>query len=353
MMTKTGRRSDGATLQDVAQAAGVSVMTVSRVVSGSAPVSDEKRARVMVAVDSLGYQVNLAARTARMGKVKVGLVYSNPSPAYLSAFLVGAMKQCSQCGVQLLLVQVDEASNQRQAIAKLTSHGIDGMLVPPPLCDSTAVLKQFYQLGLPTVAVATGRPVPEVSAVRIDDYAGALNMTRHLLALGHTDIAFIKGDPGHTPAHLRYQGFCDGMAEAGHKVAPERVAQGMFTYRSGLDAARQLLGRASRPSAIFASNDDMAAAVIAIAHGMHLQVPQDLSVCGFDDTPVATAVWPALTTIHQPIADMARSAVELLLDQVRRQRDGAAPIVHHNVMPYTLMQGESCAPPCAFGKSGS
>jgi LacI family transcriptional regulator len=339
------RGLSGATVYDVARVAGVSAMTVSRVVNGSTHVSDLTREKVMKAVESLNYQVNFAARAARIGTLRVGLLYSNPSASFLSAFLVGAMDQCSQSGAQLILELCDDLRSQRSAIDKLIASGADGILVPPPLCDSKAALKQLDQIGMPTVAVATARPAAGVSAVRIDDYDGALTMTRYLLSLGHTDIGFITGDPKHTPAQLRHQAFLDAMAEAGLGVAPERVAKGMFTYRSGLVAARQLLGHATRPTAIFASNDDMAAATIAVAHGMHLQLPGQLAVCGFDDTPIATTVWPELTTIHQPIGDMARSAVDLLLEQIRRRRVGEPKQVHHKLLPYTLVQRESSSTP--------
>lgn len=341
---QTDRSQNGATIYDVARVAGVSAMTVSRVINGNAHVSDVTRDKVTVAAASLNYQVNFAARAARVGTLGVGLLYSNPSSAYLSAFLVGAMEQCSQSGGQLILERCDDMRSQRSAIARLIANGADGILVPPPLCDSKSALKQLDQIGMPTVAIATGRPLAGVSAVRIDDYEGAMAMMRYLLARGHTDIAFVQGDPLHTPALLRYQAYQDAMAQAGLKVAPERVAPGLFTYRSGLSAARQLLGRKTRPSAIFAANDDMAAAVIAVAHGLHLQVPEDLVVCGFDDTPVATTVWPELTTIHQPIGDMARAAVDLLIEQIRRRRAGGPVVAQHKLLPFTLIARESSDP---------
>lgn len=334
----------GATVYDVARVAGVSAMTVSRVLNGSTHVSDLTRQKVTAAIASLNYQVNLAARAARIGTQRVGLLYSNPSAAFLSAFLVGAMDQCSQHGAQLILENCGDVRSQRRAIDKLIANGADGILVPPPLCDAKATLRHLDEINMPTVAVNTARPSAAVSAVRIDDYDAALTMTRHLLARGHRDIAFIMGDPKHTPAQLRYQAFMDGMEQAGLAVPPNRIAQGMFTYRSGLDAARMLLAEKKRPSAIFASNDDMAAAVISVAHGMHLDVPKDLSVCGFDDTPVATTVWPELTTIHQPIGDMARAAVDLVLEQIRRRRTGEPRFVQHKLMPYTLVIRESDAP---------
>jgi LacI family transcriptional regulator len=338
---KSGTQGMGATIYDVAAVAGVSAMTVSRVLNGNAHVSDATREKVMAAIESLNYQVNTAARAARVGTLGVGLLYSNPSSAYLSAFLVGAMAQCTQRGGQLILEQCEDQRSQRAAIDRLIAAGADGILVPPPLCDNKAALKQLDKIGVPTVAIATGRPLPGVSAVRIDDYQGALEMMRYLFSIGHKDIAFIQGDPKHTPAELRYQAYLDAMAQQGLPVRAERVAPGLFTYRSGLDAARRLLTQAVRPTAIFASNDDMAAAVVAVAHGLHLQVPEDLAVCGFDDTPVATAVWPELTTIHQPIGDMARAAVDLLLDQIRRRRNGDAPLAQHKLLPFTLITRES------------
>jgi LacI family transcriptional regulator len=196
-------------------------------------------------------------------------------------------------------------------------------------------------MGLPTLAVATARPSPEVNAVRIDDYDGACTMTKYLLSKGHTDIAFIKGDPEHTPAQLRFQAFMDTLHAAGLDVAAQRVAQGMFTYRSGLQAARELLSHKTRPTAIFAANDDMAAAAIAVAHGMQLQVPADIAIAGFDDTPVATTVWPELTTIHQPIGDMGRIAVEVLVQQIKARRAGEPIAPQHRLLPFTLEVRES------------
>ncbi|MEO7493817.1 MAG: LacI family DNA-binding transcriptional regulator [Massilia sp.] len=349
---KQGERgAAGATMYDVARVAGVSAMTVSRVINNNANVADATRAKVLAVIDSLNYQVNLAARAARTGTSCVGLLYSNPSAAFLSSFVVGAMEQCSKSGAQLILEHCPDSRSQRSAIDRLIANGADGILVPPPLCDSLSALKHLDQIGMPTVAIATGKPSARMSAVRINDYEAALTMTRYLLSLGHTDIGFIKGDPKHTPAQLRYKAFVDAMAIAGLEVPPSRVTQGMFTYRSGLEAARELLGKTRRPTAIFASNDDMAATVVAVAHGMQLEVPRDLSVCGFDDTPVATTVWPELTTIHQPIGDMARAAVELVLDLMRRRRADEAKSVEHKLMPYTLIRRESCAGPAPARRS--
>ncbi|MEO7578529.1 MAG: LacI family DNA-binding transcriptional regulator [Massilia sp.] len=330
-----------ATLYDVARLAGVSAMTVSRVINDNPSVNAPMRERVMEAVATLKYEVNQAARAARSGMTRVGLLYSNPSAAFLSEFLIGAMGQCARHGVQLILEHCDGVRSQQVALDKLIAGGVHGILVPPPLCDSPAFLKRMAALVTPIVAIASARPAAGISAVRIDDYGAARTMMEHLFAGGHRDIAFVKGNPRHTPAQLRYQAYLDAMGEAGIRVAPRRVAEGLFTYRSGLAAARELLTGPKRPSAVFASNDDMGAAVIAVAHGLRMRVPQDLVVCGFDDTPIATTVWPELTTIRQPIGDMARAAIDIVFEQIVRRRNDLPVSARHSVLPYALVGRES------------
>ena len=146
-------------------------------------------------------------------------------------------------------------------------------------------------------------------------------MTEHLIAMGHRRIGFIRGHE--SDREPRYEGFQAAMTQAGLAIDPGLIQQGYFTYRSGLEAAEKLLSRKSPPTAIFASNDDMAAAAVSVAHRRGLDVPRDLSVVGFDDTPTATTVWPN-STVRQPIAAMAGSAIELLLRSIRQRKDGEA-----------------------------
>jgi LacI family transcriptional regulator len=213
------------------------------------------------------------------------------------------------------------------------------------LSDSDAVFGFLERKGVQALSFATAELRPDRSAVIINDFDGARMMTQHLLALGHRDIAFVQGDPAHSPAPRREAGFRQAMAEGGQQVRPERIAPGYFTYRSGLAAARQLLESHDRPTAVFAANDDMAAAVAAVAHGLGLSIPGDLSIAGFDDTPVASTVWPELTTIRQPIADMASAAVEIMTDMVRRVRLAEKPQPQHRFMALSLIERASTAPP--------
>src|SRR6202012_5889136 len=209
-------------------------------------------------------------------------------------------------------------------------------------CDSEEALKGMEEAGLQAVLVASGRPRAGLCAVSIHDFEASRAMTRHLLSLGHRLIAFINGHPNQTASGQRFRGFIEAMTEAGLSVGTDQVAQGYFTYRSGLEAAEKLLDT-FRPTAIFASNDDMAAATMAMAHRKGLDVPGDLSVAGFDDTPLATTVWPELTTVRQPIAEMAREAVRMLIEQIRGRRGGTNPQVVHKLQKFTLVKRDSTA----------
>ena len=231
-----------------------------------------------------------AAEALIANAVRIGLLYSNPSAAYLSEFLVGSLEQSSLSGCQLVIEKCDGPNTERAAIEKLVRTGADGVILPPPLCDSEEALHAVADADIPAVVVATGRPAPGLSAVSIDDFEAAHSMTRRLLALGHTRIGFIMGHPNQTASEQRYKGFVAGMEEAGLKPDPRLVAQGYFTYRSGFDAAERLLSQKVRPTAVFASNDDMAAGAVASAHRLGLEVPEKLTVVGFDDTAMASSV---------------------------------------------------------------
>lgn len=334
------------TIHDVARHAGVSPMTVSRVVNDDSKVRDATRAKVAASIKTLNYRPNLAARSlASADAICVGLLYSNPSAAYLSEFLVGCLEQSSVSGCQLMIEKCDDPKSERAAIAKLANAGADGVILPPPLCDSEDAFKAARDADLPAVVVATGNPKPKLSAVRIKDFEAAYAMTQRLIALGHSRIGFIMGHPNQTASEQRFKGFAAAMEEAGLEVSAKMVAQGYFTYRSGLDAAELLLRAPRRPTAIFASNDDMAAATVAVAHRLGLDVPRDVTVTGFDDTPLATTVYPALTTVRQPIAEMAREAVKLLTEQVRRKRAGETQQKIEKLLDFTIVPREFTAPP--------
>jgi LacI family transcriptional regulator len=359
-VSKPARRSrrrlrGGITIKDVARRAGVSPMTVSRVVNGSEYVSNSTREAVLRAVRELGYSPNLAARSLASERAeRLGLLYGNPSSAYLSEFLVGALDAATRQGVQLVLEKCELTPvASRRAVRRLLAGAVVGVVLPPPLCESPVVRAELKAAHLPVVTVAAGRPAADTMCVRIDDYSAALEMTRYLISLGHERLAFIKGHPNQSASEERWLGFSAALTEANLAQRGERppalMEQGFFSFRSGLDAARKLLAAEPPPTAIFASNDDMAAAVIAEAHRRGLDVPRDLTVVGFDDTLIASTIWPELTTIQQPIARMAAEAIELLIAAVRRVRRSAGEPAHrlHRLMPHALIARQSAAAPRA------
>jgi LacI family transcriptional regulator len=335
------RQKSAPTIADVAAYAGFAPMTVSRVINGESNVREETREAVQAAIAKLKYSPNLAARSlAGAEQVRIGLLYSNPSSAYLSEFLVGSLEQARLSHVQLVVEKCD-VKQQEQVVNDLLAGGIDGIVLPPPLCDSKRIHAVLTKAGALAVAVASARPRAGLLAVRIDDHAAAVAMTRHILSLGHKRIGFIIGNPNQTASAQRFAGYRAALAEAGIPIDKTLISQGLFTYRSGLKAAEQLLTLAKPPTAVFASNDDMGAATVTVAHRHQLDVPKDLTVCGFDDTEFARSIWPELTTIRQPIADMARAAVLLLVQKIRAHRAGEDEELQHALLEFTLVRRDS------------
>jgi len=302
-------------------------------------------------VKKLNYSPNTAARSLAAGEAThIGMLYANPSAAYLSQFLIGALHAARRAGCHLVIesCESEDADEQAEVTRRFATSDVEGVVLPPPLSESQPIIAELAAIGIPVVTVAMGTPHEDSLNVRIDDFAAAAEMTRYLLSLGHRRIGFIKGHPNHIASHDRARGFATALREYGVDPDEAPVEQGYFTYRSGLAASERLLSRPSPPSAIFASNDDMAAAAISVAHRRGLTVPGDLSVVGFDDTSLATTVWPELTTVKQPISAMAEAALELLLADLRGRRSGAD---RHSgaerVLEHELIVRESSAAPGA------
>lgn len=347
MVRTTLRPRSSVTIAEVARRAGVSPMTVSRALNDPDSVAEPRRTAVLRAIKALNYSPNPAARALAGGSpVRVVLFYDNPSAAYLSTFLLGSIEEVQRRHAQLTIIKC-RAGTEKKAVRELVAIGADGVLLPPPLCDSARLHAAIHAANLSAVSIAGGARFADMPSVRIDDCAAAAAMTRHLLALGHRRIGFIAGNPDQVASAERTCGYRSAMAEAGVPADDALIAPGLFTYRSGMDACEALLGLADPPTAIFASNDDMAAAAVAVAHRRHLDVPADLTVCGFDDTEMARSIWPELTTIHQPISEMAGAATALLIENIRGRRRAGAPAPGLHRFPFRLVRRDSDAPPRA------
>lgn len=333
-------------MADVARMAGVSEMTVSRVMNHSDKVHEDTRNKVAQAMAALSYAPNQLARgLAGARPIRAGFMYSYPTGPYLTEFLRGLLAAATLNNIQLVVEKCELGQSPAAPTQRMLAQQLDGMILPPPLCDMLAITDPVLAAGIPLVAVACGPIDPRINAIMIDDRQAAYDMTRHLLRLGHRRIGFITGNPEQSVTKPRLDGYRAALQECGGDMARELVVPGMFHYRSGLEAAETLLALAERPSAVFASNDDMAAGVVAVAHKMGLDVPGDLTVVGFDDTALATTIWPELTTVHQPIADMAEMAVRCLVEQVKQIRQRKAPLVQQQVVEFTLIRRQSDAAP--------
>jgi LacI family transcriptional regulator len=214
---------------------------------------------------------------------------------------------------------------------------VAGAILPAPLCEDATLVAALRAEGIAVVTIAPGRAHADTLCVRIDEYAAAHELTRHLLALGHRRIGFIRGNPNESASEERWHGFEAALRGAGIDTSKVHVEQGFCTYRSGHEAARTLLSMGRVPTAIVASNDDMAAAVIAEAHRRRIDVPGSLSVVGFGDSPAACNIWPELTTIRQPVTEMATEAVNLLIEAIRSARSDRQPQDPCRVLSHTLV----------------
>lgn len=342
-MAGSGRRgSQAITMQAVAERAGVSIMTVSNVLGNKQNVRQSTRDRVMAAVRELNYIPNLAARSlAGRSVTRIGLLYRNIENAFLSSILVGALDATTRLGAQLLLRRLDsgdpaEIAQQMQALVDSGAHAI---LIVPPYCEIANRHGLTKNFEVPIVALSPGADLPNDHCVRIDDFAAARDMTAYLIGLGHRDIGFIRGGTGHLIHRTRCDGYKAAIEEAGLDVQSHLIADGDLSFESGLTAGETLLGRAQRPTAIFASNDDMAAAVVSLAHRRGLQIPRDLSVVGFDDTPIAVKIWPSLTTIRQPGAEISTVATTQAVALARGE--ATANNISNIYLPYELILRES------------
>lgn len=316
-----------ATIIQVAELAGVSIKTVSRVTNDEPNVRPELRQRVRGAVQTLGYHPmqcarGLAARRSRL----LGLVYDNPSPSYLIRVQHAAQQCCQEHGMRLLLHPCDHTNPTLAGeLIRLASHlRLEGLVLVPPVSHDCTVIRALVAAHVEVALLAPARAPRGTCAVQIDDEHAAEVLTGHLIARGHRHIGFVRGHPDHEATRARLAGHHRAMRRAGLRAPDTLVVDGDFTFGSGRSAGARLLDRHARLTAIVASNDDMAAGVLAAAHDRGLAVPAALAVCGFDDTPLASMTWPPLTTMHQPITEAAETATRMLIRRIRGERAGRA-----------------------------
>jgi LacI family transcriptional regulator len=331
-----------ATISDVAREAGVSIKTVSRVINGEPYVTEATRGRVLETMRELGYVANVSAQRLAKGRARaIGFVFHNPSWQYIGTALQGVLAAAQAAGYETVMHPCNiEDPAECENVVQLTRQGkVDGLVITPPCDVVESMMDALADLRVPFVRMTPCDRCGGLPFVCADDYGGARAMTQHLLELGHRRIGFVVGSSIQVASGHRLEGYRDALLAAGLEYDAGLVKQGDFNYPSGLQAGRELLQLAARPTAIFASNDDMAAGALAAAHERSLSVPRELSVAGFDDTPLSWQLSPALTTVHQPVYESALLATEILIGWL----NGDAPAQAANVLPTWLVRRESTA----------
>jgi len=314
MMTNTTKTP---TINDVAALAGVSKRTVTRVINNSSKVKEATRVKVNKVIEELNYAPSRQARgLAASRSFLIGLVYDVPT-LFINDIQKDILEIIEDEGYELV-VHACHFPNKRLAedITRFVNRAnLDGIIVLPPVSDLDGLGKELEKAGCRYVRV-TSEISDETSKLVVTDYLSAISdMTRHLVDLGHRDIGFISGPNEHLSSHKRHEAFVQALASQGLDLPDEMFAEGAYTFDSGMIAARDLLSRKRRPTAIFAANDEMAFGVLRVAYQMGVKVPEDLSLVSFDGTPFSSFAVPTLSTILRRTGPMARLATQKLLAQ--------------------------------------
>jgi len=335
---------------DVARHAGVSLKTVSRVLNNEPHVQSALREKVRDAVRELGYVPSASARSLRSNRTySIHLFSHSLRSNFVNSVQFGALQTCQVAGYRMVVTMLDQAKvtdmdKLRAWFLTLVNSGRpDGVILVPPMSNDAEISQVMSEMGIPVVRIGPNDIDDGGGTVTIDDRAAAREATNHLLNLGHTRIAFVRGKEDQDSTHVRFKGFSESLEAAGVSLEPSLVKPGLFDFESGLAAGNDLLSLpvSKRPTAVFAANDHMAAGVLVAALKAGIQVPDELSIIGFDDSEIAETMWPALTTVRQPLYEFGSQAMDMLI-QVSGKKSKATG--ETKVLPYELVKRQSTGP---------
>lgn len=307
------------TIRSVAEEAGVSIGTVSKVINDSGKISEKTRKKVFQAMQKLNYKPDAAAASLRGKRTKlIGLLVPDISNPFYAGIARSIEDRSHEVGLNVMLCSTDNnTEKERNYLALLTSQRVDGLVVASAF-RSTVLLQETIERGIPSVLIASEIPQLSINTVTVDDYKGGYLATSHLLDLGHKEIAIISENVRSNEPRLA--AYKDSMREAGIDVKPEYIMKTEATIQKGYECAKKLLLLDEKPTAIFACNDLLAAGVIQAAKELELDLPRELSVVGFDNTVLSTTTAPMLTTVSQPIKQMGAKVVDLLLQEMEESK---------------------------------
>ncbi|CAD7377628.1 LacI family DNA-binding transcriptional regulator [Xanthomonas arboricola] len=345
------------TIKDVAERAKVSLKTVSRVINNEPSVMQATRARVLRAIADLDYEPDPSARNLRSGTpFVIGLVYDNPNPYHIIGIQNGVLAACRETGFGLQIHPCDSTSPLlAEELAEWVQRSrLAGVVLTAPMSERSELMAGLAARGIKSVRIIAATDDPgDGPCVYIDDRAAAYEITEHLVQLGHQRIGFLWGGPQHRSSGERYAGYEAALKDYGITLDKHLVIPGDYTFDDGFRGARRLLSLREPPTAIFGSNDEIAAGVLAAAKSTGMNVPYQLSIAGFEDSPFSRQSWPALTTAKQATDDIARHAARLLISQLRSDAydDQPAQLQNRGFVPQLVVRGSTAPAQTPSAKS--
>ncbi|MDO6477755.1 LacI family DNA-binding transcriptional regulator [Alteromonas sp. 1_MG-2023] len=319
------------TIKDVAELAGVSFKTVSRVVNKEPNVSEETVEKVQAAIRQLNYRPNPAARNLASDKsYSIAYVYDNPNAYYVIDMQKGLLRECRNNDYDLL-IHPCETSNEdvvSDILQMATRSNLAGLILSPPLSEMPELLNQIVHSGLPFVGIVSGVAPFGIQGkwLCIDDFQAACDIVNHLIHQGHKRIGFISGNRNHRSTLERERGYLDALENYRLDTSAELRIDGEYNFESGISAMKQFLALANPPTAVFACNDELAAGALLEARLNNIQVPQDMAIAGFENSPFSRQTSPAITTAEQDTVAIARKAAGLLIDTISQSKRHAKPV---------------------------
>jgi LacI family transcriptional regulator len=334
------------TIKDVAELAGVSLKTVSRVINLENSVRQSTIDKVKDAITKLEYQPNLAARNlAGNHSFAIGYVYDNPNAYYVIDMQKGILDECRDKDYELIIHPCNAHSeNITQELKNMINRSrVAGLILSPPLSEMPHILAALSEIDVHYVRIIPGTKEQKESTpcVFVHDYAAAFKITEHLIEQGHSDIAFISGEQDHRSTGERHRGYLDALKQNNIIPTDEYQIDGQYSFESGVIGAQQLLKLSNPPTAVFCCNDEIAAGALFAARLTGIGIPEQLAIAGFEDSPFSRQTWPKLTTAAQPTHSIARQAASQLISQINLNRNrtvAKSSVAHQHFEPELVIR---------------
>ena len=342
-------RSEKLNINDIARLAGVSKMTVSRVVNKEPNVSPKMLERVQRVIDKHNYTPSQQARALSLRRsFLISIIHDNPNSSYVTEAMYGALEFCRSAGYELIMHPCDlSKKNTFDEIISFIEHlKIDGVILLQPVSESDELAAKLKEIDCNFVRLLSSKVDDDAHMIYHNDGEAVDQIVRHLTDLGHREIAIIRGPEKSQAANQRFEAFRSALSKQGLKLPENHVAIGDHTFQSGIEGAEWLLGSNRPPTAIFGSNDEMAIWAVVTAQKMSIKIPAELTIVGFDNSPQASKMWPALTTVDSNVRRMTELAAQKLIAQCNGDIDAAAA-VRVEIEPTFIQRQTTDVPPNA------